>query len=180
MLGMVFTEFVEMVETHFSPEVADAILQQAAPADGGAYTAVGYYDHAELVAMVAALSERTGIAVPDLVRVFGKHLLGRFTELYPGMFSRCGSLFDFLASIDAHIHVEVRKLYGEARLPHFDVLERSPTYLRLRYRSPRSMEALALGLLEGAAEHYGQASEISAHPEEGGDGTVFLIRLVGG
>ena len=41
MLGMVFTELVEMVENRFSPELADAVLQEAAPGHGGAYTAVG-------------------------------------------------------------------------------------------------------------------------------------------
>ena len=55
MLGIVFTEFMEMVEERFSPEVLDRIMEQAAPANQGAYTAVGYYPHEEILALVVAL-----------------------------------------------------------------------------------------------------------------------------
>lgn len=180
MLGMVFTEFIEMVEQKFSPEMADAIIGDVAPPSGGAYTAVGYYDHGELVAMVVALSRHTGVPVPDLVKAFGQHLLARFTELYPAMFSARTDLLDFLASIDGHIHVEVRKLYHEAKLPSFTVLERSMSVMRLLYRSPRSMEPLALGLLQGAADFYKEPCTITMLPwsdSDGGSGTVFEISL---
>jgi hypothetical protein len=178
MLGMVFTELIEMVETRFSPDMADAILSDACPADGGAYTAVGYYDHAELVRLVQALSARSGLAVPDLVQAFGKHLLGRFTALYPAMFTQRANLFDFLAAIDGHIHVEVRKLYSQAHLPRFEVLQRDERNMHLLYQSPRSMEPLAQGLIEGAAALYGQACRIDvAAPPPGRSGTVFRICL---
>ena len=47
MLGLVFTEFVELVETKFSPETADAVLDEVAAPHGGAYTAVRYHPHEE-------------------------------------------------------------------------------------------------------------------------------------
>jgi hypothetical protein len=182
MLGMVFTELVEMVEETFSPEIADAVLSDVAPANGGAYTSVGYYDHNELVALVVALSKRTGVPVPDLVQAFGKHMLGRFTVLFPQMFERHTHFFDFIASIDGQIHVEVRKLYANARLPRFQVLSRSDDQLRLLYQSSRDMQPLALGLMEGAAVHYGFPCRIDteiADEASGQSGTVFRIqRLV--
>ena len=45
MKGVIFTEFLEMVESHFSPEMADRIITAARLPSGGAYTAVGTYDH---------------------------------------------------------------------------------------------------------------------------------------
>ncbi|OYT86460.1 MAG: hypothetical protein CFE46_16630 [Burkholderiales bacterium PBB6] len=180
MLGMVFTELMEMVEERFSPEVADAILQKAAPEHGGAYTAVGYYGHGEIVALVVALSELTGVPVPDLVQAFGEHLLGRFTQLYPQMFTQHSQLFDFLASIEPYIHVEVRKLYSNAQLPTFEVLSRNASQMHLLYSSPRKMESLALGLLLGAARHFGQPVQVRSEPGQGSDGqagTVFIIDL---
>lgn len=35
MKGMVFTEFLEMVETKFSTDMVDSILNEANPASGG-------------------------------------------------------------------------------------------------------------------------------------------------
>lgn len=181
MLGMVFTEFVELVEERFSPEVADAVIQDVATPHGGAYTAVGYYPHEEMLAMVGALSKRTGVAAPDLVKAFGHHLLNRFTQGHGEMFARSSNLFDFVASIDGHIHVEVHKLYDRAALPRFKVLSRTPTTMTLLYQSVRQMEMLALGLLEGAALHYGESCSITHTPYSGpeGEGTLFTLDKTG-
>jgi hypothetical protein len=177
MLGMVFTEFVEMVEDRFSPAIADSVIESARLPHGGAYTAVGYYSHEEIVALVVGLSAQTGIPVSDLVTAFGQHLLKRFSEMYPQMFVSHTSLFPFLGSIDAEIHREVRKLYPQAQLPRFTVLESGERAMRMAYESPRSMEALAVGLILGAAEHFGEQVKVSHEPGavDGRPATVFHI-----
>lgn len=55
---------------------------------------------------VGALSARTGVAAPELVKAFGHHLLSRFTQGHVEVFARSTNVFDFVASIDGHIHVE--------------------------------------------------------------------------
>ena len=84
MKGIVFTEFIEMVEETFSMEMADEIIENAHLESGGAYTTLGTYDHREMLELVTQLSQSTGIPVPDLVRVFGIHLCGRFADNLPG------------------------------------------------------------------------------------------------
>ena len=59
MKGMVFTEFLEMIEATFSAEVVDQIIEASALSSHGVYTAVGSYDHAELIQLVTHLSEIT-------------------------------------------------------------------------------------------------------------------------
>ncbi|MBL8323658.1 MAG: heme NO-binding domain-containing protein [Rubrivivax sp.] len=177
MLGLVFTEFIELVEDRFSPEMADRVIAAAPGGRGGAYTAVGYYPHEELVAMVLELARISGAPVPQLVRAFGSHLLQRFTQIYPQMFERHRGLFDFLAAIDGEIHVEVRKLYPQASLPRFEVMQRSAQQLTLRYSSPRGMQSLAIGLMEGAAAHYGERCEIASRDQADGS-TLFELRRV--
>lgn len=179
MLGMVFTEFVEMVEDKLSPEAADAMLQEANLPHGGAYTAVGYYPHEEIVRLVGILSEQTGMPAEELVRAFGVHLLKVFTVGHPAFFAAKTSVFDLLASVDAEIHREVRKLYPKAQLPTFKVMARSERTLELAYQSPRSMEALALGLIEGAGDHYGTPLHVSQTPLDAPQGgTLFLVELI--
>jgi Haem-NO-binding len=178
MLGMVFTEFIELVEEKFSPDMADAVIQDVAPANGGAYTAVGYYPHEEMTSLVGALSVRTGVPVADLVKAFGHHLLQRFTQVHSPMFSRYATYFDLVAAIDGHIHVEVRQLYDRATLPSFTVLSRSDTEVRLLYQSPRRLELLAVGLLEAAAQHFGERVQVAHEPTQGEDGapaTLFIL-----
>ena len=120
MKGMVFTEFLEMVETKFSADMVDDIIDDANPVSGGAYTAVGTYHHQELVDMVVALSKRTEIPVPTLVKVFGEHVFGVFARSFPQFFEGVPDALTFLSGIEDIIHVEVLKLYPDAQLPKFD------------------------------------------------------------
>lgn len=177
MLGLVFTEFVEMVEDRFSPEVADEVVEAVGAPNGGAYTAVDYYPHQEIVAMVQALSERSGVPVPTLVRTFGRHLLGRFAVGHSELFTRHTGLFGFLAAVDGEIHAHVRKLYDQASLPRFTVIARDHDRMQLLYESTRSMEDLALGLIEGAADHYGETVRVASSrwTGDGRQGTLFTI-----
>ena len=170
MLGMVFTEFIELVEDRFSPDIADQVLREVAPTNGGAYTAVGDYPHQDMMALMTALAARTGTSVAAVMHAFGEHLLMRFTEVHAAMFARYPNFFDLVAAIDGHIHVEVHKLYQQATLPRFTVVERSPDRMLLFYESPRRMEALAQGLLDAAARHYGEPSRISHVESTGPDG----------
>lgn len=49
MKGIVFVEFLEMVESTFSAEMADDIIDACDLSSGGAYTSVGTYPHSEIV-----------------------------------------------------------------------------------------------------------------------------------
>ena len=108
MKGMVFTEFLEMVEVKFSPEVADQIIEQANLRSGGIYTSVGTYDHGEMIELVSCLSKETGISPAELVRSFGIYLFGRFHAMFPIYFEGVSSSFGFLQRIEdllADVHV---------------------------------------------------------------------------
>jgi hypothetical protein len=156
MKGMVFTEFLEMVDETFSPEMTDHIIDASELMTGGAYTTVGTYDYGEMVQLVGHLSTRTGMPVADLMRVFGQHLFGRFSVLYPNMFTDIHSVIDFLKKIDGYIHVEVRKLYADAELPIFSFVEEENGRFALTYRSKRPFADLAEGLITGCMAHYGE------------------------
>ncbi|ACM37223.1 MULTISPECIES: heme NO-binding domain-containing protein [Rhizobium/Agrobacterium group] len=178
MKGMVFTEMLEFVAATWNEDMADDIIEASlltnGLASGGAYTSVGTYDHREMMALLAALSQRSGLGVDALMQAFGLHLAGRFAVLFPGFFDRSGGLFGFLASIDAHIHVEVKKLYPDAELPSFEILSQDGTSLSMLYRSGRKMEALAEGLIQGAARHFGSIVKVERSARDDG-ATLFVI-----
>jgi hypothetical protein len=160
MKGMVFTEFMDLVETQWSLDMVDTLISDSGVASGGAYTAVGTYPHEEIVALVQSLSRQTGLPVPDLIRAFGQHLFKRFSELYPRFFDGINGSFSFLAGIEDIIHAEVRKLYPDAELPTFEV-EQSPGRLVLTYISSHPFPDLAQGLIEGCIAHFGEDIQVS-------------------
>lgn len=167
MKGIVFTEFNEMVEDKFSPELLDEIITECELSSGGAYTSVGTYDHNELVQMVGKLSEKTDIPADALVYAFGEHLAVRFSELFPSFFAGTTSVFGFMKSLDSHIHVEVKKLYPDADLPNFSFDDSNPDGLIMEYRSARGFSDLAHGLMAGVIKHYNEPIHITVEPLSG-------------
>lgn len=160
MKGVVFTEFFSMVGAVFSEDMVDDIIDDSAVPSGGAYTAVGTYPHEEIVALVVALSERTGTPIPDLLLAFGRHLFGQFIKVYSRFTTGVEDAFSFLASVEEVIHVEVLKLYPDATLPSFTVESRDENRLVMVYSSPRHFEDVAQGLIEGCINHYGEQVQI--------------------
>jgi hypothetical protein len=177
MKGIVFTEFLDMVEQRFSADLADTIIEACELPSGGAYTAVGTYDHRELVDLVTALSTATEVPVSELVRAFGRHLFSRFVELYPRFFEGVDSAFDFLVNIEGHIHAEVKKLYPDAELPSFDCRPTALDGMEMIYRSSRPFADLAEGLIMGCAEHFGEQISIRRELLSGDDGQGVRFSL---
>ncbi|MEL7532344.1 MAG: heme NO-binding domain-containing protein [Bacteroidota bacterium] len=161
MKGMVFTEFLEMVEDQFGFSTADKIITNADLASGGVYTAVGTYHHQEMVSLVVNLSKETELTVPQLLVAFGRHLFTRFAAGYGHFFEGVKDSFTFLSSIENYIHIEVRKLYPDAELPSFEVQQNSEQEMSMVYKSERGFADFAQGLIEGCIKHFDEEVNIS-------------------
>ena len=179
MKGIVFREFIAMVESQYSIETADHIITAANLSTGGAYTSVGTYPHQEMVDLVTHLSATTGTSVSDLLNTFGRHLFKRFSIIHPEFVKTQSSAFELLRKLDGHVHVEVRKIYIDAELPAFDYQEISDEEVLFIYRSSRRLADFAQGLIQGCVEHFGQPMKVERTdlPDDGGDArTRFLLR----
>ena len=180
MKGIVFREFMEMVESTFGDEMTEKMVEENDLESNGIYTAVGTYDHQELVAMAITLSKETGLPVDALVEAFGNYLFGRFLELFPIFFDH-GTSFEFLDTIHDVVHVEVLKLYPEATLPDFvSKIEDDGRTLHFEYHSPRHFADLAVGLMKGAFDHWNETVEMERQDKvvDGKQVTLFICKLV--
>jgi len=179
MLGIVFTEFVEMVEERFSDDVLDDVLDTPDLSTSGAYTSVGYYEHTDMIKMVVTLSKTVNVPIDDLISAFGEHLFGKLVAKYPVLVEDQNSVLDFLETIDSVVHKEVLKLYPQAELPKFSTERLSPDQLQMTYRSKRPFSQLALGLIKGCAQHFKQQVEVSYSSSDTDDyySTTFVIML---
>jgi len=161
MKGIVFTEFFEMVEKKFGYQMVDILTNTTELDSGGIYTSVGTYSHTEMVNLVVNLSKRSNIAAPELLRTFGVYLFKKFTETYHHFIEKAPDAFSLLAFIHDYIHVEVKKLYHDAELPHFDISRPDDKTLIMNYTSDRRLGDLAFGLIEGCLAHYGENAVVT-------------------
>ena len=159
MKGVVFTEFLTMVEDNFGLDTVDEIIELSREKgelpSGGAYTAVGTYDHKEIVSLVVNLSQKTETPVPALLFTFGKYLFNSLNKAYPSFAAKANDAFDFLETVETYIHVEVRKLYPDAELPTFKCKRpENSDELHMEYESSRHFEDLCEGLIAACLEAF--------------------------
>lgn len=177
MKGIVFCELINMVEECFSLETADQIIAASNLETGGAYTAVGTYDHREIVELVSHLSTITGTPAAHLLRNFGEYLFRRFSLLYPTYFATQNSTFDFLGILDNKIHVEVKKLYPDAELPVFHHEFPDRQRMVFVYMSSRPFGDLAEGLIRGCIDYFKEKIVLTREDLPAKEGTHVRFTL---
>lgn len=177
MKGIIFTEFLEMVDTKFTPETTELIIERAKVPSGCAYTTIGTYDHRELVQLVVELSKETGTSVPDLVRAYGFYLFERLVRMYPRFLSGIKDAFTFIEGVETIVHQEVRKLYSESNPPRIVCKREGENQLEVIYESERCLADAAHGLLLGCIDYFGEKIEVHQNePEdESGKRVRFLL-----
>lgn len=161
MKGIVFAEFLEMVESKFGLETVDTIIESANLPSQGIYTSVGTYDFNEMVSLITELGAVTDIELGELIYTFGHYLFASLGNAHPEVIQSYNSPLSLLYSIEDHIHVHVQKLYPDAELPTFKILEKTDTSLTMVYSSTRGLYRLAHGLIEKTFEHFNETAAVS-------------------
>ncbi len=179
MKGIVFTEFLELVEDKFGLAMVDKIIENSDLPSNGVYTSVGTYDFAEMLSLVTNLSNYTDIDVDQLLLVYGEHFFNVLEKSYSSMLEMYSDPIEFLASIENHIHVEVRKIYPDAELPTFRVVEKTADKLVTIYTSSRALHSFGQGLMNSSLVYYKtKADVIKELIKEDGTEVKFIITKI--
>jgi len=174
MKGLVFTEFLEFVEQEYGFDTLDETIEKSKVPNDGAYTQAGNYPYEEIVALVVALSNETLIDVNTLIESYGEHLFKRLASLYPNI-AQFKSSFDIISHVDNLIHPEVKKLYPDADLPEFVLIEQTKNKIVLQYKSNKGLHQLAKGLMIGAGLFYKEKLTVTID-EQNTPITIEVIR----
>ena len=177
MKGIIFTEFLDLVEDKFGLEVVDRIIEQSNLPSEGIYTAIGTYDFSEMLSLLKHLSQHSGLSIDDLLLTYAEHFFSVLANSYPGLINKYKDPIDLLSSIEHHIHVEVQKIYPEAELPTFEIIEKSNKKLVMIYKSSRAMYSFGLGLMRKTFEHFDTTASIS-YEKLASDGTEVKFSIV--
>ena len=175
MKGIVFTEFLELVENEFGLVMVQRIIDECELDTDGIYTSIGTYSHKDMFKMVGKLSEIKGIPIPELLTIFGEYFFNTLSNDYP-QFMKQANLFGFLDSIENYIHPEVLKLYPDAELPSFGSEIKNENELILNYMSSRKLSDVAIGLIKGASKYYNEDVNIVKISEEE-DGEKVMLKI---
>jgi hypothetical protein len=176
MKGIVFTEFLDLVEEKFGIEMVDDIITKSELESEGIYTSIGTYSFSEMLQLLQHLSDNTDISIDDLLLIYAEHFFSVIEQSYPGLLATYKDPIEMLSSIEDHIHVEVRKIYPDAELPTFVVEEKTENSLIMYYKSSRAMHHFGLGLMNKTFEYFNSTAEIVLEKiKEDGTEVRFII-----
>lgn len=176
MKGIVFTEFLDLVEDKFGLEMVDKIIESSNLETNGIYTSIGTYKFSEMLQLLTHLSKNTNISTDDLLLVYGEHFFSILEKNYSGMLNMYKDPIEMLSSIENHIHVEVKKIYPDAELPTFVVMSKTNNSLSMLYKSSRAMHHFGLGLMNKTFEHFNtKATIVTNKIKNDGTEVMFII-----
>lgn len=182
MKGTIFVELMNLVEEILGLEGVDAVIEKCGDqlSTEGAYTAVGYYPHEELITLVGAVSELVPDQADQLLDLFAKSLMTTFERIHPEFFEGQKNYFDFLESVETQIHKEVLKLYPEAKPPQIRITRRTEDEVDLHYSSHRPLAPFSVSLAKAAGDMFDQNLTINVHStSESQRECRFTVKMAG-
>jgi hypothetical protein len=179
--GIIFSEFLNLVEAKFGLETVDEIIEKSDLESEGIYTSIGTYSFSEMLQLLNHLSSKTNILIDDLLLIYAEHFFSVIEDSYPGLLASYKDPIEMISSIENHIHVEVRKIYPDAELPTFIVKEKNKNSLTMIYKSSRAMHHFGLGLMNKTFEYFNsKASIVLEKIKENGTEVRFIINKING
>lgn len=178
MKGFIFTNFLDFVEKSNGLEMVDQMLGECDLASEGVYSAFNSYEFDELVTLLTYVSKKTDISPQILLESFGRFVFPYLIGKHSYIIEKYSNAIDLIAGIENHIHIEVKKLYEDAELPTFNVVDKKEDSLTIIYTSTRGLTYFAIGLMKETLQFFKVKGTIDMVENYNNDGSVkFHIQL---
>ncbi|MCG3116934.1 MAG: heme NO-binding domain-containing protein [Candidatus Manganitrophus sp. SA1] len=173
MHGIIHAELKKYVDAKYGPEAWKAILKEAR-LENTVYLPIQTYDDADAVAIVTAASKQTHISAEVLLEDFGEFIAPDLINMYRSMIKPEWKAMELLLHTEETIHRVVRTQNPGAKPPRLRFEQTGPNQLKLYYSSERKMSAVAKGIINGVAKHYGQAVTIRERKNADGSSEMAI------
>lgn len=178
MKGFIFTNFLEFIETNHGLEMVDEMITNCDLPSEGIYSSFSNYEFDELVRLLTYVSQKTQIEPAILLEKFGAFVFPYLIGKHSYIIERYDNAIDLIAGIENHIHIEVKKLYHDADLPTFRVVEKSEKKLTIIYNSSKGLTYFAIGLIKETLNHFKVDGAVEIDPNfDAKKGVKFNIEL---
>lgn len=178
MKGFIFTNFIDFIETSYGLELVDEMITNCDLPSEGIYSSFNSYDFDELVSLLTYVSKKTAVKPEIILEKFGIFVFPYLIGKHSYIIEQYGNALDLISGIENHIHIEVKKLYNDADLPTFRVVEKTEKKLSIIYKSSKGLTYFAIGLLKETLNHFNVNGTVTIDESFGTEsGVKFNIEL---
>ena len=170
MKGIIFTEFLDLVEERFGLEMVDQIICQSRLESQGAYTSIGAYNFYEFLQLLHNLSKNKNISLINLLSVYATQIFSAMHAIHPEMLVSYNNPIEMIAAMNQHIEIifniknaspsGLLKAESFSPFPLFIVKEKTENLLIINYISHRGMQHFWLGLMHEMFKHFNETATI--------------------
>lgn len=160
MHGIIFSELRKYADTRLGAGAWNRLLTSA-KLGNKLYLPIQEYPDSDVVALVGATCEATGLPMEAVLEDFGAFIAPSLLKLYRTLVQPEWKTLDVLEHTESTIHTVVRARNPGAKPANLQAVRVSPTEVDLTYRSERRLCAVAKGILRGLSEHYGESISIT-------------------
>ncbi len=174
MKGVILVALRDLVREEFGEELWESAVHRAGLSTGPVLLATSDVEDETALRLFRSVGEAASLSFRELARRFGAFWMRDFApRVYAAYHRRCHSVRDVLEQVD-RIHQDVTERIPRARPPRFEITWRDERTAVVEYRSERGLMDLAMGLVEGAGEAFGENVDV----RRAGSGR-FLVYLKG-
>ncbi len=160
MHGIIHLELRKFVEAGYGHGAWHGLLAKAG-LDAEVYTPLRAYPDEQIVALVTAASEATGRPTSELLEAFGEFLVPTYVGLYGSLLDPSWRTLDVIEHTEETIHRVVRRRQPGAAPPRLHVERTGAHEVLIHYDSQRRLCAVARGIANGLARHFGESIGIT-------------------
>lgn len=160
MLGLVFTEFMSMIETKYGLLMLDDVIEKSNLPRKGVYASLGDYPQTEFNTLIQTFSNETQKDPIVLLKEFGFHFFDPFTKLYSISLEKHKTLFDFIENLEFYARPEVAKRYPDSLVPRVKVSKTNDGTIEMIYKSEDIVYVFIEGFIMAAMNHYNVSTKL--------------------
>jgi len=174
--GSIFFLLKKFVNNNF-PENTWDLLKEKSGTSSITFSVTENYSIDFMNALIKNASEMTGKTEDNLKEQFGQYLVNDLFALYADYIKPEWRTFDVILNTEPVIHGAVRRLNSTANPPILHVHKVNDKLLVIDYHSRRKMASLAIGIIKGIANYYGESESIIITPMSNANDERVQIRL---
>jgi hypothetical protein len=153
MHGIILTELQKFVTQNHGAETWNGILGRAGLRNT-IYLPSATYPDSDVIGIVNAASQVSGVPPADLLESFGAALVPGLVQVYGRLVKPRWRALDLIEHTEETMHSVVRRQNPGAEPPRLRCVRVSPEEVVVTYASQRKLCAVAKGIIRGIAAHF--------------------------
>jgi hypothetical protein len=161
MKGVIVLAMKEMVQERFGKDKWESALKKAGIEKEPIILPISNVDDQIVLKVLNSVCEVLNVSLPQAADAFGDYWVNVYTQkMYPSYYAGVKTAKEFLLKMDS-VHVASVKGIPDAHPPRFEYEWWDEKTLVMKYKSPRGLIDILVGLIKGVGKLYKEDLEIT-------------------